>query len=136
VTETETESEIRGAIAASRVALQDGDPAALDKLLSDRAGCVYIGTDPDEWSDRAQMLSGISEALTGDDGPLRTELGDISVHVRGDVGWTEGTAKFIAPDGTECPCRITSVCVYEDGAWKVAQTHASIGVPNADMFRR
>jgi SnoaL-like domain len=29
---------------------------------------------------------------------------------------------------------MTGVFVREDGEWKVAQSHASIGVPNADIF--
>jgi hypothetical protein len=29
---------------------------------------------------------------------------------------------------------MTAVAVREDGQWKVVPSHASIGVPNADMF--
>jgi hypothetical protein len=29
---------------------------------------------------------------------------------------------------------MTTVLVREDGQWKVVQSHASIGVPNADIF--
>jgi ketosteroid isomerase-like protein len=134
--ETQAETEIRSVITAITAALQKADSAALDKLMSDRPGCVNIGSDPDEWWDKAQMLAGFTDALTVDDAAVRIELGEISVHVQGDVGWSEGTGKFVAADGAECPFRTTGVFVYEGGAWRLAQLHTSVGVPNADMFRR
>jgi SnoaL-like domain len=30
--------------------------------------------------------------------------------------------------------RMTGVLIREHGQWKVVQSHASIGVPNADIF--
>jgi hypothetical protein len=38
------------------------------------------------------------------------------------------------PDGQEIPCRLTGVLRLEGGEWKVIQSHASIGVPNAQAF--
>jgi ketosteroid isomerase-like protein len=36
--------------------------------------------------------------------------------------------------GGEQAMRMTTVLVREDGQWRVVQSHASIGVPNADIF--
>ena len=41
--------------------------------------------------------------------------------------------KFRLPDGTEIPLRMTFVFVREEGEWKVAQQHISIGVPNEQI---
>jgi ketosteroid isomerase-like protein len=51
-----------------------------------------------------------------------------------DVAWAEGRGRFTSAGGGERPVRMTAVFAREDGQWKVVQSHASIGVPNADIF--
>ena len=65
---------------------------------------------------------------------VRAVAGDLGIHVKGDVAWVEGQARFVRADGAERPVRMTGVLVREDGQWKVVQSHASLGVPNADIF--
>jgi hypothetical protein len=36
--------------------------------------------------------------------------------------------------GGERPARMTWVLIRENGQWKIVQSHASIGVPDADTF--
>ena len=62
------------------------------------------------------------------------EIGDVAVHVLGDVAWAEGTGKFTNGQGGERAVRTTGVLVREGGAWRAVQSHASIGVPNEEMF--
>ena len=71
-------------------------------------------------------------SAAGDD--IRAVADDIDVHVQGDIAWVEGRGRFTRADGAERPVRMTCVLVREDGRWTVAQSHASIGVPNADIF--
>ena len=56
------------------------------------------------------------------------------IHVQGDVAWAEGRGRFTRAGGGQRPVRMTGVFVREDGRWKVVQSHASIGVPNDDIF--
>jgi hypothetical protein len=46
----------------------------------------------------------------------------------------EGRGRFTTAGGGERPVRMTGVFVREDGQWKMVQSHASIGVPNGDIF--
>jgi ketosteroid isomerase-like protein len=72
-------------------------------------------------------------AAGGGDG-LRAVADDIDIHVQGDVAWAEGRGRFTSAGGGERPVRMTGVLIREDGQWKVVQSHASVGVPNADIF--
>jgi ketosteroid isomerase-like protein len=69
----------------------------------------------------------------GDDG-VRVLTHYVEVHVAGEVGWAEGRGRFTHPGGAERPARFTAVLLREDGRWRVVQSHASIGLPNEDMF--
>ena len=68
----------------------------------------------------------------GDD--IQAVADDIDIHVQGDVAWAEGRGRFTRAGGGERPVRMTGVLVREDGQWKVVQSHASIGVPDAGIF--
>jgi ketosteroid isomerase-like protein len=59
---------------------------------------------------------------------------DIGINVQGDVAWPEGHGRFTMAGGGEQPMRMTTVLFREDGRWKVVQSHASIGVLNADIL--
>jgi ketosteroid isomerase-like protein len=65
---------------------------------------------------------------------IQTVTDDIDTHVHGEVAWAEGRGWFTTADGGERPVRMTAVLVREGGQWKVVQSHASIGVSNADIF--
>jgi len=109
-----------------------GDAGWLWSLLSERPDAVYIGTDPAEWLTSKQMLD---EVIADGDGDIQVVADDLDVHILGDVAWVEGRGRFTNPSGGQRPVRMTGVLVREQGRWAMAQSHASIGVPNADMFR-
>ncbi|HTV12047.1 MAG TPA: nuclear transport factor 2 family protein [Acidimicrobiales bacterium] len=123
------EQEVRAVLEQMRVALKTGDTEALGSLLLDSPDAVHIGTDAREWWTTQDLV----KAVTGHS-DITTSVDHMGVHVLGDVAWAEARGHFTSPKGAECPVRVTSVLVRESGQWKVAQEHASIGVPNEEMF--
>lgn len=136
---TDDEQAVRAVIQRTIAAFQAGDADTIDALSSDRPGCITIGTDPDEWWDKAAAMALIRETVrdggqTVGDMTVRTEPGEFTVHVQGDVAWTEGTGKFVNDRGAERALRNTAVFVREAGGWRSVQAHYSVGVPNQDIF--
>ena len=81
-----------------------------------------------------KLIDELTEAQNSGDAPrLRTMLSerDDAVHIGTDAEewWT--SSQLI--DGVAAD-RVTGVLVREGGQWKVVQSHASIAVPNADIF--
>jgi len=109
-----------------------GDAGRLRSMLSERPDAVHIGTDAEEWWTSTQVVDAVAAAGGGDG--LRAVADDIDIHVQGDVAWAEGRGRFTSAGGGERPVRMTGVLIREHGQWKVVQSHASIGVPNADIF--
>jgi ketosteroid isomerase-like protein len=138
---TEDERAVRAVIERNIAAMQAGDADTIEALGSDRPGCITIGTDPDEWWDKASLMAAMRDELSAGgprvgDSPIRVEAVEFTVHVHGDVAWVEGTGKVINEQGDERVVRNTGVLVREeDGEWRGVQAHASIGVPNQDIFK-
>ena len=109
-----------------------GDAGRLRSMLSERPDAVHIGTDAEEWWTSTQVVDAVAAAGGGDG--IRAVADDIDIHVQGDVAWAEGRGRFTSAGGGERPVRMTGVLIREDGQWKVVQSHASVGVPNADIF--
>jgi len=124
--------EVRAAIGEMLDAMNSGDAGRLRSLLSERPDAVHIGTDAEEWWTSNEVLDGVA---AGGDGDIQVVADDLDVHVDGDVAWVEGRGRFTNPRGGERPVRMTCVLVRERGRWAVAQSHASLGVPNAEIFR-
>jgi ketosteroid isomerase-like protein len=129
---TGLQDEIRKVLDEMLEAQNAGDAGRLRSMLSERPDAVHIGTDAEEWWTSKQVLDATAAADGGDD--IRAVADDIDIHVQGDIAWVEGHGRFTRADGGERPVRMTGVLVREDGQWKVVQSHASIGVPNADIF--
>ena len=135
MSDTAAEQDIRAVVEAINEALRTADAQRLDSLLSDRHGCMHIGSDPSEWFSKDQLLAGINEAMSVGDDQVRAEIGAMDVHVVGDVAWAEGRGRFVSSRGSAREVRMTGVFARDDGQWKSVQSHASIGVPNEQMFR-
>jgi ketosteroid isomerase-like protein len=129
---TEAQDEIRAVIDQLLEAQNAGDGDLVRAMLSQRADAVHIGTDAEEWWTGKQVADAAAASPGGDD--ILASADDIDVHIHGDVAWAEGHGRFTNASGGERPVRMTGVLVREDGQWKVVQSHASIGVPNADIF--
>ena len=74
----------------------------------------------------------MAAVTAGDD--IQAVADDIDIHVQGDVAWAEGRGRFTNASGGQRPVRLTGVLVREGDQWRVVQSHASIGIPNADIF--
>jgi len=129
---TGPQDEVRKVLYEMIEAQNAGDAGRLRSMLSERPDAVHIGTDAEEWWTSGQVVDAVAAASGGDD--IRAVADDIDVHIHGDIAWAEGRGRFTRADGAERPVRMTGVLVREDNQWKVVQSHASIGVPNADIF--
>ena len=125
--------EIRAAVSELIDAQNAGDAKRLRSLLSERPDAMHIGTDAGEWWTSKELFD--AAAADGDgDGDIQVVTDDLDVHVHGDVAWVEGRGRFTNRSGGERPVRMTGVLVREHGRWAMVQSHASIAVPNADIF--
>jgi ketosteroid isomerase-like protein len=126
----EIEQMARDAMAA----IDQGDIDALLALVSRDAHATSIGTDPAEYSrDLADTLEMLRASSPDQSGGMRSSVTDVVAYEHGDVGWLDGTGTFTS-GGQSVAVRFTNVVVREDGAWRLVQAHASIGVPNEHMF--
>ena len=125
-------AEVRAAVGELIDAQDAGDAERLRSLLSERPDSVHIGTDAGEWWTSKELFDAAAADGGGDDIQVATD--DLHVHVQGDVAWVEGSARFTNRSGGERPVRMTGVLVREHGRWAMVQSHASIAVPNADIF--
>jgi uncharacterized protein (TIGR02246 family) len=126
------QDEIRAVFDQMIEAQNAGDAERVRLMLSERPDAVHIGTDAGEWWTSKQVADAVAAVGGGDD--IQAVADDTEIHVQGDVAWAEGRGRFTSAGGRERPVRMTAVFVREDGQWKVVQSHASIGVPNADIF--
>jgi hypothetical protein len=46
------------------------------------------------------------------------------------VGWGTDRPRFVFPDGSRLPTRLTAVLRHQDGDWKVVHLHFPVGVPD------
>ena len=123
--------EVRATVGELIDAQNAGDAERLRSLLSERPDAMHIGTDAGEWWTSKELFD--AAAADGDD-DIQVVTDDLDVHVQGDVAWVEGRGRFTNPSGGERPVRMTGVLVREHGRWAMAQSHASIAVPNTDIF--
>lgn len=129
----EKSTEIRELTLSLYKAIENGEIVSfLGRLIPQQSEALLIGSDPDEWlAGYDAIIKGVKplvEALTG-----VSFIGDIQAYRRGDVGWFADNAKWVLPDGTEVPVRITGVYEKEAGEWKLAQWHSSVAVSNEDV---
>jgi ketosteroid isomerase-like protein len=104
------------------------------RRIAQQEGVLAIGTDPSEWWEGYEGITGIfkaqSEAMQG----MSIVGANPQAYVEGSVGWAATQAAIRMPDGSEFPIRLTIVYHQEDGEWKVVQWHGSVGVSNEENF--
>jgi ketosteroid isomerase-like protein len=129
----ERSPELRDLVVAWFRAASDGDASLVDRHVSRDAGTRLIGSDPNEWWIGYDTITQVFKAQMREMGGVSCLPGDPQAYRIGDVGWVADRPRFRLPDGTELPVRMSIVFVKEDGAWKVAHQHISIGVPNEQI---
>jgi hypothetical protein len=129
----ERSPDLEAFVGAMGDAMAASDMAALEQMLSRADGSVMIGSDAAEYfRDIDGMLRLTAEALPAQS-QITFRMDDVRGYVEGDVGWFDGTGTF--ERGTDSVAiRMTGVAHKEDGQWRFVQAHASIGVPNEQMF--
>ena len=110
-----------------------GNTAFVDRAYSRQPGTLQIGTDPTEWWQGWETITGIwrsqMEALGGGM-PVFAE--EVQAWREGDVGWVAVNGAIRVPEQSDTPLRFTAVLHREDGTWKIVQGHGSIGVSNEE----
>jgi ketosteroid isomerase-like protein len=129
---TGAQDEIRAVFDQLLEAQNAGDAEGVRARLPERPGAVHIGTDADEWWTSEQIVDAVAAAGGADQ--IQAAADDVVIHVQGDAPWVEGRGRFTTAGGGERPVRMTGVFAREDSQWKMVQPHASIGVPNDDIF--
>jgi hypothetical protein len=111
------------------------DPGEFADILATGEGISVIGSAPGEGhTDRESWVSGYATSIS--QVRLRLEAG---IEPR---GWEEGTVgfgvdqpRFVMPDGSFLPTRLTGVLHQEDGDWKIVHLHFSVGVPDENAMQ-
>jgi hypothetical protein len=132
VAATAVEAEVRDAAVQMLDAMNDGDRDRLRSCLSESPEAVHIGTDPDEWWSTEQVV-----ATVGGGGPsgVRVVVDDLTVQQAAEgVAWLVGRGRFVSDGGEERPVRMSAVAVREGDGWVFVHSHASIAVPNEQIF--
>lgn len=127
-----TDAEIRAALEGMIAALNAGDRERLRTFLSESGGGIHIGTDESEWLTDDQLV----ETLGGGDVPgVSIVVEDWSIHGGTDgTAWAAGLAHFEDENRQTPAVRLTAVLSSEGDRWVVVHSHASMGVPNNQMF--
>jgi ketosteroid isomerase-like protein len=129
---TAADSEIRKVLEQVLDAMNAGDRDRLRSFLAQRPDALHIGTDPDEWMTSEEMVATLGNVETLS---VKAVLDDITVDGEtNDVAWAVGHAHFESGSIRSQPVRITAVLVRDGNRWTVVHSHASIGVPNSELF--
>jgi SnoaL-like domain len=57
------------------------------------------------------------------------------IHLQGGVAWADGLGRIINQSGAERPVRMSGVLAREHGQWVIVQSHASLPVRDAEIFK-
>ena len=126
---------IREALLRFYDGISKNDVAAFDRVVSDNAAVLVIGTAPGEWiRERDRLRFGFETVGYGLD-----RGSDPQGFEEGSAGWAVDEPTLRYPDGTRVATRLTAVFLREDEAWKLVHAHFSVGVPDdevAELQRR
>jgi SnoaL-like domain len=111
-----------------------GDVGGFERTVSREPDGFVIGTGPTEWLDgRDAWIAGYREQIQAVPG-IRLEAGTVRGWEEGTIGWAADRPRFVLPDGTAIPTRMTAVLRREDGEWRLVNAHFSVGVPDDAMI--
>ena len=134
----ERSAELRELCVALSEAHSRADAPFIERHVSRQEGVLSIGSDPNEWIEGERVLEAFKEALQ-DDGVRSSPSEDdfvreLDAFVEGTVGWASSRFSWRRKDHREIPMRWSAVFHQEDGEWKLVQAHASVGVPNEEVY--
>lgn len=128
---TEEQRQILAVIYELLDAQETGNIERMRATLSDRPEAAHMATDGLRWETSNEAASAITAVPAG----LRLVADHFDVHLQGSVAWVEGLGRIINSSGDERAVRMTGVLVREQGRWKMVQSHASLPVQDADIFK-
>ena len=111
------------------------DPDGFAAIIASGPGVSVIGSAPGEGHDsRESWVSAYTDFIP--EAGLRLEDGtEPRGWEEGSVGFVVDEPRFVMPDGSFLPTRLTGVLHQEDGEWKVVHLHFSVGVPDEDALQ-
>ena len=111
------------------------DPAGFADVVATCPGVSVIGSAPGEGEeDRESWISSYTQFIA--ELGLRLEGGGSPRGwAEGNVGFALDEPRFVMPDGSFLPTRLTAVLHHEDEAWKVVHLHFSVGVPDEEAIQ-
>jgi hypothetical protein len=113
-------------------AQEAGNMGRVLATLSDRPEAAHMATDGVKWETSREAAHAVT-AVPGDG--LRLVAGHFDIHLQGGVAWAEGLGRIINRSGAERPVRMSGVLVREQGQWVIVQSHASLPVRDAEIFK-
>ena len=100
--------------------------------FSGRPEAAHMATDGIDWETSREAAQAVT-AVPGDG--LRLVADHFNVHLQGGVAWAEGLGRIINQSGAERTVRMSGVLVREHGQWVIVQSHASLPVQDAEIFK-
>ena len=113
-------------------AQEAGNVGRVLAMLSDRPEAAHMATDGVKWGTSWEAAHGVT-AVPGDG--LRLVADHFSIHLQGGVAWAEGLGRISNRNGAGRPVRMSCVLVREQGQWVIVQSHASLPVGDAEIFK-
>jgi hypothetical protein len=112
-----------------------GDPSGFADAIATGPGVSVIGSAPGEGHDDrdswvatyAELIPKVQIKLQGGPSPRGFQ--------EGSVGYATDEPRFVLPDGSYLPTRLTGVLHLEDDAWKIVHLHFSVGVPDEEAVQ-
>jgi hypothetical protein len=126
---------VQQGLAAFYAAYSSHDPARFADALASGDGVSVFGTAPGEGRpDRDAWIEGYSGSVP--ELGLRLEGGPRPRGYAEDgFGFALDEPRFVLPSGRYVPARLTAVLRMEDGRWRVAHVHFSVGVPDEQAWQ-
>ena len=100
--------------------------------LSGRPEAAHMASDGVKWETSWEAAHAVT-AVPGDG--LRLVADHFDIHVQGGVAWAQGLGRISNRSGAERAVRMSLVLVREQGQWVIVQSHASLPVQDAEIFK-
>ncbi len=130
----EPSEEIRRVIERFTRATAEGDHESALARLSEHAGTLIIGNDPDEWW-HGEEAHAVWRHQLEELGAFPVAAYEVEAWEEGTVGWAS-VKETITPSDSSLDARATYVLHLERGEWRIVQVHWSLPKPNVEFLGR
>ena len=100
--------------------------------FSSRTEAAHMATDGVKWETSWEAAHAVT-AVPGDG--MRLVADHFEIHLQGGIAWAEGLGRISNQSGAERPVRMSCVLIREGGQWAIVQSHASLPVRDAEIFK-